>query len=122
MFDTYVRKEGDHTVTNVKQLPHDTADAARLYGECVAKAEKEVANATINKFGAHNNITCLTVETNLSFADNMHRVRVMFKLDGLTYDFIVREPHTVKDEVLQRIGEKVASYVVGMLSMKRHGL
>lgn len=46
----HVHKAGDsHTHTTVNQLPHDTADAARLYGEMYDKAAKAVKDLVSQK-------------------------------------------------------------------------
>jgi hypothetical protein len=76
---------------NVKQQPNDAADAARLYGECKAKAEKEVAEATIVKFGAHNELTGVKVDSMRSFIDNKVHVRLLFKINGETFDIHVED-------------------------------
>ena len=76
---------------SVKQQPNDSADAARLYGECKAKAEKEVANATIAKFGAHNELTGVVVRDQVSYIDMRQHVRLLFSINGEKFDIWVED-------------------------------
>ena len=92
MFDRAVNWwAGDTTNVTVKQQPNDAADAARLYGECKAKAEQEVANATIVKFGAHNELTGVKVDSMRSFIDNKVHVRLLFAINGEKFDIQVED-------------------------------
>jgi hypothetical protein len=93
MFDrtTYVAPPSVNI--NVKQQPNDSADAARLYGECKAKAEAEVANATIAKFGARNELTGVVVHEQVSFIDNQQHVRLLFSLNGEKFDIWVKDDY-----------------------------
>jgi hypothetical protein len=85
VFDRYNHRDGDLHI-DVKQLPHDTADAARLYGEMVAKAEKEVATATVERLGAKNEAILIKVVSEQSIATEQQRTRVLFKVNGELYD------------------------------------
>lgn len=93
MFDRTIllRQPDVHVHNRIEQKPHDAADAARLYGECKAKAELEVANATIVKFGAHNELTGVKVDSMRSFIDNRLHVRLLFAINGEKFDIQVED-------------------------------
>lgn len=84
MFDTY-RITPSSPVVHVhnETKPHDPADAARLYGQLKDRAEAEIANATILRLGAENEIAVVAVESNLS----RDTVRVLFTINGVRFDF-----------------------------------
>lgn len=71
---------------NIQQQPNDAADAARLYGECMGKAMLEVANATVVKLGAHNEMTAVKITKIRDFADDKLYARLLFKVNGELFD------------------------------------
>ncbi len=86
MFDRTIYAAPPSTTINVKQQPNDAADAARLYGECRAKAEAEVADAIIVKFGARNELTGIKIESQRTFFDDKTHVRLLFSINGEKFD------------------------------------
>lgn len=118
MFDTQVYKAGD-TRIDVEMLPHDTADAARLYGEMVDKARAEVLGATIREAGAQIRVLAKSLEAEKNFANYDTNVRVLFEVNGVTYD-IKTTVNGMDREVYEAIGRQVAAQVVIALE-KRSG-
>lgn len=117
MFDSYVLRQPDvHHHTTVNQLPHDTADAARLYGEMVKKAEAEVRSAVLDRFGANNELCILKVMSETSFATELQRTRVLFRLAGRDHDIYVENDSLARTKLLEAIGKAVAAEVVARLS------
>jgi hypothetical protein len=114
MFDTYVLPRPQATNVHIEQRPHDAADAARLYGECEAKAKAAVSQATIQTLGAHNEIKVVAAKAEESFADCNTRLRVMFMLNGKQYEF-----HSTVDslqaDVAREIGLEVLRQVARLL-------
>jgi hypothetical protein len=92
MFDTTLVRSPDVRV-HVEQQPHDAADAARLYGECRARAEAEVADATIVKFGAHNELTGVKIDSMRTFFDDKVHVRLLFSINGQRFDIQVEDDY-----------------------------
>lgn len=116
MFDRVDRshKDGD-TVINVKQQPNDSADAARLYGEMVAKAQDEVARVAVEKFGAFNELTVLAIAPERSFETEKMRVRLLFKLNGHMYDFWVDDADMVRDQAMSVVAQALVSQVLNKI-------
>lgn len=84
MFDTYRITPSSPTVhVHNETKPHDPADAARLYGQLKDRAEAEVANATILRLGAENEIAVVAVQRNIA-TDGL---RVLFTINGVRFDF-----------------------------------
>ena len=75
---------------HIEQQPLDAADAARLYGELEAKAQLAVANATVARFGAENELTAVVIEHQRLFATDELQARVLFKLNGALYDLTLK--------------------------------
>lgn len=115
MFDRYTR-EGD-THVNVKQLPHDTADAARLHGEIEERARARMANAAIYALGANNELKVIKVAPAYSCANDQHLIRVVFDLNGTQHDFEVR-PDDVSRRAYAEIAALVFDAVVRTLEKK----
>lgn len=63
--------------------PHDPADAARLYGQLRERAEAEVAEAIVERLGAHNEIKVVATQSRFE-TDQM---RVLFAINGIQFDF-----------------------------------
>lgn len=82
MFDRIVR-EGDH-YTRVVQQPNDAADAARLYGECLAKARAEVSHQVAAEIRNALVVLAWSAEVNQMTGDRL--VRVLFSLNGECFD------------------------------------
>lgn len=87
MFDNYVLPRPHTTNVRIEQKPHDTADAARLYGECEAKAKEAVSQATIQTLGAHNEVKVVVAKAETNFANYDKHIRVIFTLNEQRYDF-----------------------------------
>lgn len=100
---------------NIKQQPNDAADAERLHGEMVAKATAEVANATVAKFGAYNELTVIQVESLRSYATDQLSVRLLFKLNGHLYDFKVEDVDKVQDEAMTVVAAHLMSQILNKL-------
>lgn len=106
MFDTHIQ-EGNKN-THVTQLPHDTADAARLYGELKDRAEREVAKATIERFGVNNHLVVLRVTCERSFESNQTHTRVLFKVNEELCDIRVTQDVDIHGVVKKAIANEVA--------------
>ncbi len=117
MFDrTFIDARPIEHHTTVNQLPHDAADAARLYGEMVKKAEDQVRTAILDRFGANNELRIVKVASDTSLATMEQRTRVLFRLAGQEYDLYVETDSLARDKVLELIGNAVAAEVVARLS------
>jgi hypothetical protein len=97
---------------HIQQQPNDSADAARLYGECKAKAEKEVADATIVKFGAHNEMIGVKIDSQRTFHDEKVHVRLLFSINGDNFDIQVEDTYEgmtrgAYQEVASKLFDKV---------------
>lgn len=113
MFDRYlVTPRPNVTVHNhIEQKPHDTADAARLYGEMVAKAEAEVASATVERLGAENEATLVRVDSERSDATCQQLTRVLFKVNGRLHDIRDVQNSKARDELCRAIANAIAEQV-----------
>lgn len=116
MFDTQVFKAGD-TRIDVEMLPHDTADAARLYGEMTEKARKEVVGATIHEAGANIRVVMKRLDTETNFANYDTNIRVLFSVNGEDYDIKTTQDAMNKD-VYRKIGEALIEQVARALQQK----
>ncbi len=85
MFDSN-HYRGPEISVNIKQQPNDAADSARLYGELKRKAEEEVSQATIQKFGAYNEVEVISADTWEDYNTQKKHYRLLFKINGNTYD------------------------------------
>ena len=97
---------------SIKQQPNDAADAARLYGECKAKAEKEVADARIVKFGARNEMIGVKIDSQHTFHDEKLHVRLLFSINGEKFDIQVEDTYEAMTraaytEVFAKLFDKV---------------
>lgn len=107
----------------VEQQPNDAADAARLYGECRAKAEAEVRDATIVKLGAFNEITAVKIDSQRTFHDMKLHVRLLFKINGKSFDIQVEDnpeamTRAVYEEIVMSLFEKVTTKLIGYPSQR----
>jgi hypothetical protein len=115
MFDrSNYTKEGALHI-DVKQLPHDTADAARLYGEMVNRAERQVLDATVTHFGAFNELTVIKIGAERSVETDTQRVRLIFKLNGNLYDFWLDDSDKGAEESLTIVARHLVSQVLNKL-------
>lgn len=104
MFDRYHRSTPEvHVHNRIESKPHDPADAARLYGELKEKAEAEVADATVQRLGAHNEVRIVSAQPRYDTGN----VRVLFDLNGVKFDFEVGRAE-VQDRVFEVIAKTVA--------------
>lgn len=119
MFDRTVvhHKDGD-THIDVKQLPHDTADAARLYGEMVKKTQDEVLGAIIRAAGADIRVAIIKLEASKNFANFDTQVRVLFEVNGYKYDVKVTESE-LDDTVHRKIAEHLVIEVMATLQRSK---
>lgn len=116
MFDTKIFKAGD-TRIDVEMLPHDAADAARLYGEMVERARKEVVGATIHEAGAEIRVVMKKVSTETSFVDCDTSIRVLFSVNGVDYD-IKTTQDTMDKDVYSKIGAALLEQVARALQQR----
>src|SRR6185369_13372794 len=93
--------------------PHDPADAARLYGQQREKAEAEVAEATVERLGAHNEIKVIATQTRFE----TDQIRVLFAINGVQFDFEID-----RDKVAQRFYEIAAQAVAAELTRQFRAL
>lgn len=108
MFDKYYRATpAVHVHNNIEQKPHDPADAARLYGQLKDKAETEVANATILRLGAQNEIAVVTMQPN-SATDGL---RVLFTINGVKFDIEV-DPKEVALRFYEAAAQGLAAQIL----------
>jgi hypothetical protein len=82
MLDTIIRQGDQHV--RVEQQPNDAADAARLYGELLAKARAEVSRQVAVEFS--NALVVLAASTEINVVNDDRLVRVLFSLNGDKYD------------------------------------
>lgn len=120
MFNTtIVRPPEVHVHTKVEQKPHDAAEAARLYGELKAKAEADVANATVTRFGADNELTAVVVESRHDYLNDQPMARVLFRLNGALYDLTLKpDRQAVADGFLQEVATKLVGAIMGEMSRR----
>lgn len=113
MFDTLVVRPASPSVhVHNETKPHDPADAARLYGELERRAEQKVASATIERLGAENEITAAVVHQTRDYMTDRDRARVMFKINGVQYDFELDWDRTsLEHEMARAIVEQLVSNV-----------
>lgn len=116
MFDRVDRshRDGDHII-NVKQQPNDSADAARLYGECMEKARDEVKGALIAQYGAYNELTVVRLEPVRSLETDKLTVRLLFKLNGHTYEFDVVDVDKIADEAMTVVAQHLVSQILNKI-------
>lgn len=116
MFDRVDRshRDGDHII-NVKQQPNDSADAARLYGECMEKARAEVKGALVQQYGANNELTVVRIEPTRSFETDKLKVRLLFKLNGYMFDFEVDDADMLATEAMQVVAQSLVSQVLNKI-------
>lgn len=103
------------TNVNIRQLPHDTADAARLYGEMRDKAEREVANATVERLGAGNLLKIVSVIQHGNLETSTRIVRVLFTLNGELHSVRVSHDEDARRVLAQSIANKVAQSVFNLV-------
>jgi hypothetical protein len=116
MFNTQVFKAGD-TRIDVEMLPHDTADAARLYGEMVEKARAEVIGATIREAGANIRVVMKRLASEPNFENYHTNVRVLFSVNGVDYD-VKTTQDTMDKDVYHRIAEALIEQVARVLQQR----
>jgi hypothetical protein len=108
---TYVRQPDVNV--HIQQQPNDAADAARLHGEIRAKAEAEATDAVIAKFGARNELTGVVIREQRSYIDNKQHVRLLFKLNGETFDIQVEDNYeSMTLHAYQEIAQKLMGKVL----------
>ncbi len=119
MFDKYHIDLPDvHHHTTIEQLPHDTADAARLYGEMVEKARSEVRNATLEAFGANNELKIIRLASEFLVFSDTHRTRCIFSINGYEYDVCVSDFPDAKNKMIEKIAHHVAAEVASTLAKR----
>ena len=107
--------------TTINQLPLDTADAARLYGEIVKKAREEVKAEVVSMVDAFINAVVVRVESTTNLENCKRKVQVWFKLNGQMYDIEAEIDPTLENcrmAVYRAIGNEIAAQVIGRLERK----
>lgn len=100
---------------NQHQQPNDAADAARLHGEMVSKAQAEVKEAMVLQFGAYNELTVIKIDAMRNFGTNQLNVRLLFKLNGHLYDFAVEDVDKIADEAMSVVAQHLVSQILNKL-------
>lgn len=119
MFDHHHFHQHKAPVTNVKieQQPNDAADAARLYGECEAKAQAAVANATVDTLGANNSLVVVRCESWRTMIDDSQKVRIIFKLNGELHDMeLPVDRWAMIDRCYDVVGRKLLESIAKVLN------
>lgn len=99
--------------------PHDPADAARLYGELLEKARKEVAEATVARFGADNELTALVVHTDYDYLLDQPTARVLFRLNGSLYDLKLKpDPDAVAAGLYREVAIKLVETILQQMNLR----
>lgn len=123
MFDRYLvpqRAPDVHVHNDIKQLPHDTADAARLYGEMRDRAEREVANALVDHLGADNEITVVRIESMVSMERGGPVTRLLFKINGYMHDVTVQPDRSeLEKQAYNSVADTIAREILRHLISKR---
>lgn len=101
MFDRTFIAPTDVNV-HVQQQPNGAAAAARLYKECLEKAESEVASATIVKFGVRNELTGVKIDSCRSFHDEKLHVRLLFSINDEKFDIQVEDTYKAMTQLAYR--------------------
>lgn len=110
MFDSYhVHRPPNVTInTKIEQKPHDTADAARLYGELKRKTEKEVANATVQTLGAANEVRVVSVATHQDMMWEKSFMRLVFSINGTLFDIVCEsDPLAMRKKIYECVMQEV---------------
>lgn len=96
--------------------PHDAADAARLYGELKVKAEKEVAEATVTRFGANNELSAVVIHSEYDFSRDQPMARVLFRLNGVLHDLKLEpEMDAIRDRLYYEVAMKLVESIVSKM-------
>jgi hypothetical protein len=122
MFDTTHLHTHKSPIVNVKveQKPHDTADAARLYGECEAKAKAAIAGATVDALGANNELKVLVCGTFYRAMQGDQVVRLVFKLNGQLHDMEVPlDRHAMVQRAYDVVGRELLGHIGSCLASGR---
>jgi len=110
MFDRLHLHEGGRTTVNntFKMLPHDTADAARLYGEVREKASEELAGAVAVDLGADNEVRVVRADAmrvwDPAKGPNT-QMRIIYKINGRLHDVVLEVDEMV---LLRNVHENIA--------------
>lgn len=117
MFDrTLVQHD---TNVYVKQQPNDAADAARLHGEIRDRAEAEARGAIVARFGARNELVGVKFEHQRRFLENTMVVRLLFKINGETFDIVVEDNcEAMTKAAYQEIALRMVAKVVDSMMPK----
>lgn len=92
------------------------ADSARLYGELLEQARKEVLDGVIHTYGMDHELKVLQWEHNFSMNEYRHKVYVAFKLQGYTYKYTVDLNETLPDGLLaEAVGKHIAAQITSQL-------
>lgn len=115
MFNRTFVRQGDHVHTTVEQLPPNSADAARLYGEMITKAREEVKNAVVREAGASIRVLVQKMESETNFSNLDVTIRVMFSVNGDRYEVKTTE-ESWRHDVFKAIAEHVTEQVIRQLT------
>ena len=122
MFDRPIHISPPDVKVTINQQPVDAVDAARLYGELVHKAEREVSSATLYRFGPNNSLTVVKVMTDRSYASREAACRVLYRLNGRDYDLKVVAIESIEEELCETVANLVAAKVYEQISGKTKSL
>lgn len=100
----------------VHQQPHDTVDAARLYGELRDKAEREVTGAMLRRIGAHNEVCVAIVSGVYRPQVDRHDVTVVFAVNGVRQTIHCADLDAADDEVMMTLAYRIAAEAMAKLS------
>jgi hypothetical protein len=112
-----IHKDGN-TYIDVKQLPHDTADAARLFGEMVKRAKEDMLGATIREANAGIRVVVIQLDAASNFENMDTTLRVLFSINDHKYDIKTTEERWERD-VYKAIAEHIAIEVIEKLSRSK---
>jgi len=116
---TFVSTPAPDVHVNIETKPHDAADAARLYGELKTKAEHEVAEATVTRFGADNELSAVEIHTAHDYMRNQPMARVLFRLNGVLHD-VKLEPsvNAVENRLFREVAIELIESVMSQMSSR----
>lgn len=120
MFDTYRITPASPTVhVHNETKPHDPADAARLYGQLMDKAEKAVANATVERFGADNELTAVVIHREYRASTDEDVARVLFRLNGALYDLELKpDRRAIADGFYREVAIKLVDSILRQMDRR----
>ena len=119
----FITKEGDrNTYNNYEMLPHDTADAARLYGEINKKIRENILSEMLIKvkpFNLEVSVTVIkctqTFKTKIMMAFIINEQSYSFESELSDYDLYNVK---VEREILREVNERVTQAFCDKFTME----